>query len=132
MNASYMFGIRYWNYEATVLKRKMQYWNNAGAWTDIPPPTQQRIRITEPQFNHWMLMIRRSTVSARWEYAWIFVNDRSMSLNKVQGQAGAYTRPSNTIAMGCTTDIAAVTTAYVDDFTLSDQVGYGDLVDLNV
>ncbi len=130
-NASYLFGIRFWYYDGGVAKRKLQYWNNAGVWADILPPVARAIRVTSAQFNHWMLMLRRSTVSSRWEYGWLFHNDEAISINHNQGQALAYSLPDNTVVMGCTTDVAAATTAYVDDFTLMDQVGWGDLISLD-
>jgi len=116
------FGLRYLNYLNTVQQRKWQYWTSAGAWADFPVQLPERVNTMIPQFNYLMLVVRRAP-SAHYVYDLMQSNDQSCA--QLKGEAGspeALGPSQQVVTIGCTTDAAAATTLYVDDFLISNGV----------
>jgi len=120
LNVAPMFGIRYQNYQATVAKERLQLWNSAGAWADIAGGSY-KIKTTDALFNYWLVVLKRDPVTG-YKYHYFQMNDSGFGLSGTAGEAGAFTRPYQDVVLSCTTDAAAATTAYVDDFVLMDEV----------
>lgn len=120
MNVAPQFGIRYQNYQATVAKERLQVWNSAGAWEDIAGGGYKTM-IVYPAFNYWLLVLKRDLMAA-WKYEYFQMNDSGFSLSGRSGEAGGFLRPAQWITLVATTDVALATTAYVDDFVLTDKV----------
>jgi len=120
LSAAPQFGIRYWNYQATVAKQRLQIWNSAGAWEDIAGGGYKP-SIVYPMFNYWLLVLKRH-LTAAWKYEYLQMNDSGFSLSGTSGQAGSFSKPRQVLALVTTTDVALATTAYVDDFVLMDDV----------
>ena len=122
-NQGYMFGWRYYNYNAAVAVRKMQYWNSAGAWVDVNPPVGFALQQTSPQWHHWAIILQKINGPApRWTYRWFWFDTRIWVNAGTAGENIAYSSAYNDIAIGVTTNTAVATAAYVDDFVLMDEV----------
>ena len=118
-NAGHIFGLRFVNYIGTV-QRKLQYWNSAGAWADVTDGTA-RMRITAPEFRYFGITIKR-TAGTAWKYEQLKMDGRTFSLTAVAGEPMTFAIPDQDIVLGCTTDAAAATTMYVDDFSIVDML----------
>lgn len=122
LNIGPHFGIRYLNHSAAAYQRKFQYWGAAGAWVDIAGGTY-KTNLSAPQWNHWMIVLSR-TLLGGYKYEFVRMNDSIFILTGIAGQAGAFDLPSQPVWITTTTDAAAVTTAYVDDFVIMDECQY--------
>jgi len=118
-NATYTFGMRFLNYNATVQQRKLQYMDNTGSWVDLAGGSY-RVRITEPQFNFWIITLQK-VAGTGYAYRAFQMNETAWNMNLAGGLVGARSIAGNDIVVTCTTDVAAATTAYVDDFFLMDD-----------
>ena len=119
-NYTVTFGIRYLNYDATVQRRKFQYWSSGGAWADFMIPINRQIRIADPMFNYFMLVLERAG-AAGYTYRLFGYGAESYNMVGIAGQAGAFGAAEQNITIACTTDAAAATTLYVDAFSLQDR-----------
>ena len=117
---THIFRLRYLNYSGGVAKRQLQYWNAAGAWADIVGVTY-KVNVILPAWQYFCLVLKRN-VATGWQYYWGRMNDSEFMMNDLACQAGAFDLPEQMVNLVCTTDVAAATTAYVDDLTLLDLV----------
>ncbi len=124
LNASYLCGMRFHNYEATVSKRWIEYLNSAGVWTRYGA-IFRRTEIVFPCWNYWQLTIKRDP-AAGYTYKWFWWDDQTISLAGYATQIGAFAIPHQELVLSTTTDIAAATTAYVDDLELDDELGVSE------
>ncbi len=118
-NHTKRFGLRYFNYNATVAQNKWQYWGSGAAWVDLAAMGVSQIPITTPEFHHVLVRLLCSP-SPDPKYSVIQIDDTLCDLTGVNGEQGVYD-PANhcqLIEAGCTTDAAFATTAYVDSFIL--------------
>jgi hypothetical protein len=120
LNIGPTFGMRYYHYDATVAQRKLMLWSSGAAWATISGGSV-KANIVYPQFNHWLLVLSRG-IATGYKYEYFEMNDLKLILTGTPGAAGSFSRPAQHITMVATTDIAAATTAYVDDFVLMDEV----------
>jgi len=111
------FGFRYWNYDTGVAKNKLQYWTSAGAWADLHI-IPYYIDITLPQWHYLLFVLRNSGGTERFRYYYMNMDTRAVYVPTADGEAYTYSRPRTDVTIYCSTDAAAATTAYVDDFGL--------------
>lgn len=119
LNTSSVVGLKYVHYNAGGLVKRLYYWSSAGAWAmchSLVGP----IDVIKPFFNFFQLQLTRSpTTGYKYFNAWH--NDRSSTCGFDTPQMGAFAAARHVVDIWCETDVAAVTTAYVDDFVLCVQ-----------
>lgn len=121
-NNGMQFGLRYLNYDATVVQKKLQYWNAAGAWANFAPPVNRTVAVTSPMFKYVLFMIGHSP-GVNYTYDAIqFDNHANLTLRGVAGQALAFDYDYQSVSLVTDTDAAFATTVYVDSFSLADGV----------
>lgn len=122
LNTGRHFGFRYANHSGGAYDRNLMIIDAAGGWATIAGGGIRPV-ITSPSWNYWCLALER-TMLGGYKYRSFQMNDVIMLLAGTPGETLAIDIPSQPIWITCTTDAAAVTTAYVDDFVLMDEVQF--------
>jgi len=120
VGVSPIFRARYLHYNAGAVQHKLQYWQAAATWVDVPSGGMT-IDPTLKGWN-WLEIIGKRGAGGTGTYEGIRFDDSYFSLTGQAAEQQAYNSESMYVSMFVTTDVAAVTTAYVDDFVLVDQL----------
>ena len=120
LNSTYTFGMRYLNYNATVLQWKVQYWTDASAWANVVAPSVA-VDLTNPCFHYWLMIIKR-TIGVGYEYTMVMHDERQHALPTTAPAVSAFGWKEQQVELACTTDVAAATTAYVGAIIVADGV----------
>jgi hypothetical protein len=105
------FGFKYLNYNSSSAVCRPQYLTSAGTYSNLSTSAKS-ILITNPQWHHTILQIKRPT-SARYQYDFIQFDDAVYDLDGVAGASASWDAGQTFIAISVVTDAAAVTTGYI-------------------
>jgi len=111
-----IFGFRYVNYNATNPVFKIQYWTSGAAWADLTI-VEIPIDIVNPQFHYLIFKIRRVPTQP-FDYGDLTFDNYTWPLEGTAGETATASISRTVVNVYCTTDAAAATTAYVDDFAI--------------